>query len=201
MVEPYPDPHPNRLHEMSFCDDIELSTAIESSEAIDLSTNDGELRRLIFDPSIESRQKILAASLLSRRGIADPESRLFGVIVEVSLKEGLDVLAVYEDGTARYINYSGKIVIWETVTSKSRELSSALFSAVRQVDKQIRPWDGERLPPPVVGNARLSFLVGPAIYFGEGPFEVLAVDPMGGAVIERASEFMAFLVERVTQSP
>ncbi len=201
MAEPYPDPYLNRLYEMLFCDNIELFTAFESSKAIDVNTTEEELRRQIFDPNVESRQKILAAYLLNGRGNADLESRLFGVIVEVSLEEGLDALAVYEDGTARYINYSGKLVIWETVTAESRELSEALFSAARQVVKQIGPWNGARLPPPIVGNARLSFLVGPAIYFGEGPFEVLTADPMGAAVIARAGEFIAFLVERVTQSP
>ena len=41
-----------------------------------------------------------------------PVVGVLGVIVEVGLDEGLDVLASYQDGTARYINYTGKMILW-----------------------------------------------------------------------------------------
>jgi hypothetical protein len=77
-----------------------------------------------------------------------------------------------------------------------------LFSAAYTLVEQIGPWEGERRPPPTAGNARLTFLVSDGLYFGEGPFDVLARDPMGGPVIDRAAKLMTFLIDNATdQSP
>ncbi len=36
-----------------------------------------------------------------------------GAVIQVPIGKGTDVLAVYADGTARYINHSGKIIVWD----------------------------------------------------------------------------------------
>ena len=58
---------------------------------------------------------------------------LLGVIVEVSLPGGLDVLAAFKDGTARYINYAEKMLVWETQTPGSTALINKLFPDSRQL--------------------------------------------------------------------
>ena len=49
-----------------------------------------------------------------------------GVVIQLPMKSGVDVLAAYTDGTARYINYSGKVLVWEisdaTITAIIRKL-------------------------------------------------------------------------------
>ena len=189
--------HLDPIYDLLFCDGPDEIAALT-----DPTSSDECLKAVFNDPGAGSRKKIATANLLRARGISDTGTELFGVIVEVSMPEGLDVLAVYEDGTARYINYSGKLVVWETVTKDSDKLVNDLFAASRSVVSNIGPWAGERLPPPVEGNARLSFLTADGLYFGEGPFDLLAADPMGGAIIDRAGKFMAFLVEQtLAQSP
>jgi hypothetical protein len=116
------------------------------------------------------------------------------VIIEVGLDEGLDVLAAYEDGSARYINHSEKLIVWDATTDESNRLIADLFASARTVVDRIGPWDGTRRPPPTTSNIRLTFLVSNGLYFGEGPFDVLAQDPMAGPVINRATELMNFLV-------
>ena len=128
------------------------------------------------------------------------EKEILSVIIEVGLPEGLDVVAAFKDGSARYINYSGKLIIWETRTNESDELISQLFSDSMDVVNKIGPWTEARRPAPTAGNIRLSFIVSDGLYFGEGPFEVLQNDPMGGPVIADAIKLMSFLIDQPAPS-
>jgi len=142
--------------------------------------------------------KVIAANMLTARGRPAAGRRIFGVIVEVGMDEGLDVLAAYEDGTARYINYSAKLIVWDARTNESDEIIADLFATARPLVDRIGPWDGERREPPTAGNARLTFLVSNGLYFGEGPFSALHGDALGGPVIDGAVKLMTFLIENAT---
>jgi len=201
MTQSYTDEHLNTIYGLLFCDDIEMyrSSAKNTAESqwkelFSPQSPDAALQAILKNGGLDSRVRLLASHLLRERGIVDISRHLYGVIAEVALDEGLDVLAVYEDGTARYINFSGKMIIWEAETSESAQLKKELFAAAQNIVSKIGPWDGDRLPPPVTGNVRLNFLVSDGLYFGEAPFEALAADPMGGAVLNSAGEFMRFLI-------
>jgi hypothetical protein len=204
---PYHSDSINQIYDLLFCDDVELyrSTTVAShypwTEIFRDDVTDSELQNVIDDPQLESRQKLLAANKLHERGNPLPGRRIFGVIVEVGLEEGLDVLAAYEDGTARYINYSEKLIVWDVQTTESNQLVVDLFLAARKVVDRIGPWDRERLPPPKTGNLRMTFLVSNGLYFGEGSYKVLAKDSLGGPVFNRAAKLMSHLVNSsVSQS-
>jgi hypothetical protein len=124
------------------------------------------------------------------------QKELLGIIIEVALQDGLDVLAVFADGSARYINYSEKLTVWETPTETSNALIRQLFAEGIQVVSKIGPWDEPRLSPPPGGEVRLSFLVTDGLYFGQGPIDVLFDDPMGRPVLEAATKVMQFLTEQ-----
>lgn len=196
------------VYDLLFCDDLELYRS-DATSSVNYPWNDlfdpevtvPTLKEIVVDPELDSRIKIIASNLLAERNDPAPDKIVYGVIVEVGLDDGLDVLAAYEDGTARYINFSEKIIIWETRTAESDELIADLFAAANTLVAQIGPWDGERLPPPTIGNARISFLVSDGIYFGEAPFGDLGQDPMGGAVLERAAKLMAFLIKNSVDQP
>jgi hypothetical protein len=200
-MEPYNESHLNQIYQQLFCDDIDAygsdgqQTIDPWKSLLDREISDDALQGIKSDESLETRPRLLANNLLRLRAIPDESRHLYGVIVEVHMEEGLDVLAVYEDGSARYINYSGRLIIWDAVTDESHRLKEELFIAAEAVVKQIGPWEDERLPPPVTGNARLSFLVADGIYFGEAPFDALAGDPMGGNALNKAAAFMTYLVE------
>jgi hypothetical protein len=198
----YSDTAVDQVYELLYCDNLELyrgqSTEYPWNILFSREPNITDLANLIDDRHLETRPKILAANMVRSLGKPIDGKRLFGVIVEVGMDEGLDTLAAYEDGTARYINYTGSMIIWDAKTEESNELIVDLFLAARRVVEKIGPWDGVRLPRPVTGNVRLSFLVADGLYFGEGPFEILARDPMGGPVIAAATKLMQFLVTKRT---
>ena len=118
---------------------------------------------------------------------------LLGVIVEVPLDGGLDVLAAYSEGGVRYLNRSGKLAVFEGIEAL-QPLVRDLLTASEAVVARIGPWDKPRRPPPTSGSVRLTFLVSDGLYFGEGPISVMQRDPMAGPVIERAAELLSSVV-------
>ncbi|MEI9944418.1 MAG: hypothetical protein WDN26_09405 [Chitinophagaceae bacterium] len=202
-MSPYNNEGLNKIYNLLFCDDINLYKNENSSPGVYPwkslfadKIDKPELEKIIFDSSLETRPKILAHNLLIAHGVQSTSKELLGVIIEVGLDNGLDVIAAYKDGTARYINQSGKMIVWDTQTVQSNELIYNLFAAGENVITRIGPWDKERKPPPANGMVRLTFLVSDGFYFGEGPFEVLHKDAMGGPVINAAIELMSFLISQ-----
>jgi hypothetical protein len=148
--------------------------------------------------SVGSRVRLLAFHQLRTHNAAVEQGILLGVVVEVALEEGLDVLAVYLDGTARYLNYSGKVIIWEAKDTEVDRLIIEVFALSEHILAQIGPWEGQRKPPPPSDHLRLSFLASDGLYFGEGPMNALFGDPMAGPVLNLLTNLMQILVERTS---
>src|SRR5262245_42821074 len=72
-----------------------------------------ELQRIAADPAEESRIRVLACRRLKEAHQPIAQKELLGVIIENAMPEGLDVLAAYPDHRARYLNHSGKALVWE----------------------------------------------------------------------------------------
>jgi hypothetical protein len=201
-INPYKNEGLNKIYNLLFCDNIDLYKSETKSLSypwdVLLSNNPNidKLRAITIDETLESRQKILAFKLLLSKHEPTDEKELLGVIIEVALPQRLDVLAAYSDGRARYLNHSEKLLIWDTKTKESDQLISKLFADGRNVVNRIGPWDKERKPFPTNGMVRLSFLVSDGLYFGEGPFEVLQKDPIGGPVINSATQLMIWLTQQ-----
>ena len=157
------------------------------------------LRRVLSTPGLESRHYLQAWHALRAAGEQpdDAEAKhLYGVVVEVPMPDGLDLLAAYEDGTARYYNYSGAGVVWERPDASLDPAVSALLEAGRTLVTQIGPWEGARPPAPQDGNVRVSLLTPSGLHFGEGPFDALASDQLGGPVIAAATRLMQELIAK-----
>lgn len=72
-------------------------------------------------PDLESRHYLEAWHCLRSLGEipTDQEStRLLGVVVEVGMAKGVDLVAGYSDHHARYYNHSGAGVVWERPTAQ-----------------------------------------------------------------------------------
>lgn len=199
---PYKNEAINKLYEMLFCDTPQLfknSTQANTQYPWNIllaeSLNSSDLLKITQDPSIESRMKLLAYNQLRNHENKIQNKELLGVVIEVALEEGLDVLAAYNDGSARYINFSEKVIMLEDVQDQSNQLIQDLLEKSIQVINQIGPWNQDRLPFPDTGQVRLSFLVSDGLYFGQGPINQLFQDPMGGPVLEAASQLMSYLIE------
>lgn len=197
-IKPYHNESLNTIYNQLFCDMPELykiDGPLQSPWDI-LESHDstvGQLLDLIEEKETESRIKLLAYNKLQNKAYPIRKKELLAVILEVPVENGLDVLAAFEDGTARYINHSEKLIVWDTRTEETNTLINNLFTESLKVVNQIGPWKDPRVAPPKGENIRLNFLVSDGLYFGQGPFNVLAKDPMGGPVIHWATKLMQCL--------
>jgi hypothetical protein len=201
-IEPYSDSSINLFYNLLFCDDLELYKKTLKSPYLypfDILFSDTSSKEqcegIINDAGMEPRIKILAYNKLNAKGHGIAEKELLGVIVEVGLEGGLDVLAAFKDGTARYINHSGKIIVWETTDDENaNQITNKLFQNSVNIVNNIGIWDNPRQPHPIKGNCRITFLVSDGIYFGEAPTELLFNDAMANPALTNATELMRYLI-------
>ncbi|PWT93522.1 MAG: hypothetical protein C5B55_04395 [Blastocatellia bacterium] len=157
------------------------------------------LYQIVGTPGFETRHYLQAWHFLRDLGEQprrEYAKKVLGVVVEVGLDEGLDIVAAYLDGNARYFNYSGAAVIWEHPNDSLDTEIEALLEAGQAVVQQTGPWDKARPDPPATGNVRINLLVPEGLNFGEGPFGALANDALGGPVISAAMALMQGLMSR-----
>ena len=201
---PYPDDATNTIYELLFCDNINLYKS-DASRSPDYPWNilfatapdPIGLQKIVFDDQMESRIKLLAYDAMRRHGLPIEEKELLGVIVEVGLDEGLDILASYQDGTARYINYTGKMILWDAPDKLSAEITAQIFRDSLNIVHRIGPWTNPRRPHPATGTVRISFLVSDGLYFGEGPINVLFNDALAAPALASATAMMQYLTGKV----
>ncbi len=143
------------------------------------------LRETLFD---ESRFSGWAPTAIA--------NRVRGVVVEVGLEGGLDLLAAYADHTARYYNFSGAGVVWEHADDSIDAQIDALLACGQTICDRIGPWEGERPGPPPAGQARINLLTPSGLHFGQGPFELLSRDGLGGPALAAATALMQSLIAK-----
>jgi hypothetical protein len=156
-------------------------------------------RQILQHPGLEPRQYLQAWHFLRQHGeqpSPDIAKQVLGVVVEVGMPEGLDLLAAYPDHSARYYNYSGAGVVWEHPDTSLDAQIDQLLAAASQVAAKIGPWEQARPAPPPRGHVRLSFLTPSGLHFGQGPMDALSRDPLGGRVIQSATVLMKGLIAK-----
>jgi hypothetical protein len=206
MDLPYSDESANIIYNLLFCDDLSLYQELTEQPytypfdillAPDVAITD--LQKIADSDELDPRLKLLACNRLLAAGVEPEKKELMAVIIEVHLEEGLDVLASFIDGTARYINHSGKMVIWETTDDENAiDLTDQLFEHSIKIVNRIGPWDKPREPHPVKGNTRITFLVSDGLYFGEAKSNILFGDPMAGPALKVATNLMNHITVKAT---
>ena len=162
-----------------------------------------EIHEILSMNHLESRHYLQAWNFLRTLGEqppADEAKHLYGVVIEVALDEGVDVLAAYEDHTARYINYSSAGVVWEHPNDSLNESIDDLLNAGRRIVDKIGPWEGPRPSSPPVGQARICMLVPLGLHFGQASYDVLSRDQLAGPVLEAGVKLMQGLIEASSQT-
>lgn len=146
---------------------------------------------------LEARWRLQAWTALRELGepIDDAEGKeVLGVVVDVPLEGGVDTLAAYVDGSARYINHAGGAIVWDRPDDRFDGEVGALLAAADDIVAEIGPWDGPR-PPLAAGLTRISLLTPSGLHFGEAPFDTLAEDGLAGPLIAAAAKLMGGLIE------
>ena len=205
ISNPYKDAATNVIYNLLFCDDLDLYRSKTQplysypfNILFSAYPNEADLQRVIDDTTLDARLRILALNARRSMGHAPTGKELLGVIVEVGLEGGLDVLASFRDGKARYINQSGKILIWDTATdTTANKLTADLFANSGQIVGQIGPWNKPRKAHPFAGSARITFLASDGLYFGEGKGETLFNDSLAGPALMTATQLMRYLISKI----
>ncbi len=175
----------------SFIKAREAFTSGRTGEALDL------WQKIADSPDLESRHTLQAWHFLRAAGVQVPPAlakKLLGVVIEVPMEEGLDLLAAYPERTARYYNYSGAGVVWEHPDGSLDAAIDNLLNGAKQILQVIGPWENPRPPAPRAGNLRINVLSPAGLHFGEGPFGALAADPLAKPTVNAAIELMQRLV-------
>ena len=157
----------------------------------------------IRDGDHESRLRLQAWSLARAAGVmpsGDEAAEVLGVVVDMGLEEGLDTLAAFADGSARYLNHSGSAIVWEVPDMAVGERARALLAAAEAVIPVTGPLDGPRPAPPGEGGAMISVLTPGGLHVGAGSIHALSRDSRGGPVIDAGAALMGLLVDRATQA-
>jgi hypothetical protein len=161
-----------------------------------------ELHRVLAMPDAEPRVVLQAWHELRALGEQPPaseEKHLLGVVVEVALDGGLDLLAAYPDHSARYFNFSGAAVIWECPDDSLDADIDAVLRAAEVVLQQIGPWDDPRPPAPPRGHARLNMLTPRGLFFGQAPMRALFADALAAPAMQAATALMQALMAKTTR--
>ena len=154
------------------------------------------LQKVLAQHGLESRHSLQAWTVLRELGTQPPsaeQKRVLGVVVDVPVESGVDSVAAYEDGTARYLNYSGAAILWEAPDDRLAAVVREVLAAGQKIATVIGPWEGAR-PELPAGQTRLSMLTPSGIHFGQAPFAALAREPMAAPLIDAATRLMQALI-------
>jgi hypothetical protein len=156
------------------------------------------MQQVLAMSDLETRVFLQVWHTMRELGETPPQERakdVVGVVVEVGMPKGLDIVAAYRDHRARYFNYSGAGVLWERRDNSLDGLIDELLQAGALVAKAIGPWMQPRPPEPKNGTVRINLLTPSGIHLGQGPVEALNQDAMGGPILSAAFGLMKRLVE------
>ena len=204
---PYREDSANVIYQLLFCDrpqlfkqnhkgNLEPPWSVLFSKTPDLEA----IAKIAGDKHQESRVRALAFNALRAAGRPVAQKEYLGTVIEVRLPGGLDTLAAFADGGARYINQSGKIVVVEGKPNPFDNEIQKVVEASKPVIAAIGPWDKDRLPAPKEGNIRLTFLVSDGLYFGEGPMDAMQRERMAAPLISAGTALLHKLVQKTTHT-
>ena len=115
----------------------------------------------------------------------EEQQRVLGLVMEIGLKWGADVLAVYADRNVRYYKQAGGGVVLGHAEGEQAELVDALLAASAEVVARTGAGSGHVPAPPHERSVRLTFLTPGGVHRTEGPMEQL-----GGAVLTLATRLL-----------
>jgi len=159
------------------------------------------LSRITQMARLESRHYLQAwhgLRALNQPPPLDVAKHVLGVVIEVTVSYGVDVLAAYEDHTARYLNAHGGGVIWERPNSTLDQSIDHLLAAGRAIVTRIGVWTGARRGPPPVDHVRVTLLTPSGPHFGEGPLKILERDPLAGPAVAAGVGLVQHLTQLVS---
>jgi hypothetical protein len=109
-----------------------IAEAAELAKAGKKEEAKSRLHSILALPNLETRILLWVWSALRELGESpDPKSgkEILGVVVEVPMQGAYDTLAAYQDGSARYLNFSGAAIFWDVRDAKIDSLCQRLIDS------------------------------------------------------------------------
>jgi hypothetical protein len=142
-----------------------LTTDKKSPEAIKI------LQKIADNKNNESRTILWSWNGLRELGVKPSKTEVLGLILEVPQQGSTEYLAMYSDKTARYLNYTGKIAVWETHEIKMDNLLQTVFiDSQNLLNKQTFQLGRNKA---TTDKVRFNFLTSNGIYQTEKTFDEL----------------------------
>jgi hypothetical protein len=177
-----------------------FTIAAQRQDAGDAEGAIAALHRVLEIGGLEVRVYLQAWNCLRSLWQQPPQrlaGEIQGLVVEVALERGLDIVAVYADGSARYINYSGAAIVWDTQDADIDRMVAELLAVGQSFVDVSEPWDGPRPPAPEAGLVRINALTFGGLHLGQGSFKAVSQDGLGGLALRGAFDLMQTLVSKV----
>jgi hypothetical protein len=170
----------------------EASTCAQSGDAEGAAR---AWRRVTSMEGIEARHVLQAWHFLRGVGIepsADHSSEVLGVVAEVATENGHDLLAAYRDGSVRYLNVSGKVLVVEPGASdpQTDDAVRHWIGVGQGLARVVGVWDQPELPPLSKGDSRMMMLTPGGHRFGQGPAQALRQDPAAATFFDAATRVL-----------
>ncbi len=158
-----------------------------------------ELRTILSSDNLDSRQILWAWNGLRELGEPTTKPIVLGLVLEVPQQNTTEYLAMYADQTARYINYTGKIAVWETSEANMDRLMRDVISKSQDYfDKQNLKKGRTTVP---TDKVRFSFLTTNGIFQTEKPLEELTDQVSDiGDIFSTATEVLTVIVNSSTEN-
>jgi hypothetical protein len=173
----------------------DLAAAGQADEAVAI------WQRIAATEGLESRQTLQAWYFLRQAGYQAPADQArvaLGAVAEIPVKSGYDVLAAYRDGTARYLNFSGNVAIWEDRLLEPVQAVIAEWLRIAQglADNVGSAWDVPFNPPTGDRPTRIMALTPGGPRIGAGQSAAMWADPMGKLFLTAAGVLLHEIVAR-----
>lgn len=148
------------------------------------------VRKIANDAHVESCTRMLAYDWLRAHKLAVPPKVLLGVVAELGSSGGPDTVAVYTDGSIRFISAEEKLASFGPDTPKINAKAQELLSKGRALLPRLDPWKEPRVPAVPFGIFRITFLASDGLHFGDGEARSMAHDKFGGETVRTAIALM-----------
>lgn len=107
------------------------------------------LHSVLALPTLETRVQLWVWSGLRELGELPDEKaggEVLGAVIEVPMQGGYDTLAAYQDGSARYLNFSGAAIFWDAPDPIIQSLCRGFIASSASAGSQARPREDVSLP-------------------------------------------------------
>jgi hypothetical protein len=141
-------------------------------------------------PDLETRVQLWVWSALRELGEQpDPKSagEVLGVVIEFPMQGAYDTLAAYQDGSARYLNFSGSAIFWDTKDAPIKRLGEAFINSTIPASSQAKPRASVLLPK---SGAQVTLLTRSGMHVVSDP---------SGPVVKAAAALMTELMRRAKE--